>query len=216
LDFLAKLAPWINGAESDPILIGWLNLAGKWRIGGNVPWSVSWTGEEKFDLVESVDFPGLVDLVQVERPKEGSPKFAALHVSRHRLGMVNHLCHVCGRRTLKYDRYLFPVQSGGFVTMSDESTRYAGNVPPVHSRCAERAARLCPHLSHAFAEKVAFPAEETRLMPRLDVVEGMEELAKTLPKGLKVVFSCFRLHGPAFTRKVQAMRAAHAERVAAR
>jgi hypothetical protein len=31
-----------------------------------------------------------------------------------------------------------------------------------------------------------------------------------------VVFSCFRLHGPAFTRKVQAMRAAHAERVAAR
>ena len=178
-----------------------------WQIGRTVPWSVSWTGEDKFELQDSVDFPGLVDLVQVERPKTGTPKFAAMHVTRHRAGMVQQLCHVCGRRTLKNDRYLFPVQSGGFVTViGDESTRYAGNVPPVHLACAKRAARLCPHLSHAFAVPVAYPGEDTKLMPRLDVVAGMEDVAASIPKGLRVVYSCFRVFGPRFSGKVAAMR----------
>ena len=35
-----------------------------WRIGENVPWSVSWTGESSFTLHPSRDFPGLTDLVQ--------------------------------------------------------------------------------------------------------------------------------------------------------
>jgi ferredoxin len=182
-------------------------LPAPWTIGANVPWSVSWTGEEHFDLQDSQDFPGLVDLVQAEHPGEGTPKFAALHVTRHRRGMAQHICHVCGKRTLRNNRYIFPVQSGGFVTLSDDTTRYAGNVPPVHLACAKRAQRLCPHLSHSYAQPVAFPSEDTRLMPRLDVVEGMEELAKTLPKGVKVVFSCFRLYGPQFSGKVKAMRA---------
>jgi hypothetical protein len=178
-----------------------------WQIGKNVPWSVSWTGEDKYDLCESADFPGLVDLVQVARPKTGTPKFAALHVSRHRAGMVQQLCHVCGRRTLSNDRYIFPVHSGGFVTVEgDGSTRYAGNVPPVHLACGQRAARLCPHLSHGLAVPVAYPGEATRLMPRLDVVAGMEEVAASLPKGLPVVYSCFRVFGPRFSGKVVAMR----------
>lgn len=159
----------------------------------------------------SDDFPGLLDLVQVQRPGNGSPKFAMLHVTRHRMGMGRHLCHVCGRLTLKRDRYIFPVQSGGFVTLRDDSVRYAGNVPPVHLACAKRAQRLCPHLSHSFAQPVAYPTEESRLMPRLDVVEGMEALAKTLPSNLKVVFSCYRLYGPGFTKFVKKLRLAHDE-----
>jgi hypothetical protein len=178
-----------------------------WQIGKNVPWSVSWTGEDRYDVRESADFPGLVDLVQVERPKAGAPKFAALHVTRHRAGMARQLCHVCGRRTLRHDRYIFPVHSGGFVTVADDgSTRYAGNVPPVHLACGRRAVRLCPHLSHGLAVPVAYPGEDTRLMPRLDVVAGMEEVAASLPKGLPVVYSCFRVFGPRFSSQVAAMR----------
>jgi hypothetical protein len=180
-----------------------------WQIGRNVPWSVSWTGEQTYDLQESADFPGLVDLVQAERPKLGTPKFAALHVTRHRAGMVRQLCHVCGRRTLTNDRYIFPVHSGGFVTVAgDETIRYAGNVPPVHLACGRRAAELCPHLSHGFAIPLAYPGEATVLMPRLDVVAGMEEIAASLPRGLRVVYSCFRVFGPRFTAKVVALRTA--------
>jgi hypothetical protein len=36
----------------------------------------------------------------------------------------------------------------------------------------------------------------------------MEALAATLPPGVEVVFSCYRLYGPAFRAKVLAARAA--------
>ena len=160
-----------------------------------MPWTVSWTGEGSFDLAASSDFPGLVDLVQVERPGEGSPRFKALHVTRHRAGMARHLCHVCGRPTPRNDRYLLPVQSGGFVTVGDDPFRYAANVPPLHLTCARKAQRLCPHLGQATIPPVAYPNEESLLMPRRDIPEGMEELAKTLAPGLSVVFSCLRLFG---------------------
>jgi hypothetical protein len=150
-----------------------------------------------------------MDLVQEQRPGVGSPVFAVVHVTRQRLGMAGHLCHVCGKPTPKRDRYLFPVQSGGFVTMADGSIRYGGNVPPVHLACAMKAQRLCPHLSGSFASPVAFPSDEGRLIQRTDVVPGMEALAKTLPLGLKVVFSCYRLFGSGFTRRVERMRREH-------
>jgi hypothetical protein len=147
-----------------------------------------------------------MDVVQAENPGVGTPKFAALHINRHRQGMAKHVCHVCGRPTVKGNRYIFPVQSGGFVTMPDESLRYAGNVPPVHLACAKRAQSLCPHLSYSFSLPVAYPSEESRLMPRTDVVAGMEGFAKTLPAGLKTVFTCYRLFGPRFTKQVQRLR----------
>ncbi len=180
--------------------------AGGWVIGGNVPWSVSWTEEGSYDIRLSTDFPGLVDLVQVERPGVGAPRFAALHISRHRLGMAGHLCHVCGKATPPRDRYVFPKESGGFVVMPDDSSRYAGNVPPVHLACAKRAQQLCPHLRSAFAEPVAFPREESRLIERTSVMPGMEAVARDLPRNLKVVFTCYRLFGPRFTKQVQQLR----------
>ncbi len=187
-----------------------------WIVGDSVPWTVSWTGEERFSLADSRDFPGLVDLVQIDRPGEGLPKFKALHVTRMRLGMARHVCHVCGRPTPRNDRYLLPVQSGGFVTVGDDPFRYAANVPPLHVNCARRAQLLCPHLGRATIPPVAYPGEESWLMPRRDVVEGMEALAKTLPRHTPVVFSCFRLFGPRFSRKILKLREAHAQHAFAR
>ena len=180
-----------------------------WAIGKNVPWSVSWTGESNFDVRPSADFPGFMELVQAQRPGDGEPRFAAQHVTRHRMGMALHYCHVCGRRTLNGDRYLFPVHSGGFVDVGLATPRYAGNVPPVHLACARRAQTQCPHLSHAITEPVAFPAEPSLLMPRMDVSPGMETLAKTLPPGLKLVYTCVRLFGPRFSNRVALLRRSH-------
>ncbi len=188
-----------------------ISFQDSWQIGRNVPWTVGWSGEQKFSLRDSTDFPGLVDLQQLQRPGEGTPKFAQMHVSRLRLGMAGHLCHVCGRRTLKSDRYIFPVQSGGIVpVIGSPAPRYVGNVPPVHLACARQAQQLCPHLIEEYADPVPYPSEASELRPRLDVVEGMEELAKTLPRGVKIVYSCIRLYGPRFSRQVAKLRAAHA------
>ncbi len=181
-------------------------VAGGWKVGVNVPWTVSWTGEQHFDLGLSQDFPGLVDLVQTDSAGVGAPRFRAMHVSRHRAGMAKLLCHVCGRPTEKRDRFLFPVRSGGMAIMPDESLRYAGNVPPVHRDCAGVAAGACPHLRAAGAEAVAWPAEPSRLMPRTDVIPGMEKLAQTLPGNLRIVFSCYRLFGPKFSAVAEKMR----------
>lgn len=180
-----------------------------WQVGVNVPWSVSWSGEQLFELIPSEEMPGYMELTQTQNPGIGTPNFAAQHVSRNRRGMVEHLCHVCGRRTLKRDRFIFPVQSGGIVTMPDGSQRYAGNVPPVHLACAKRALTLCPHLSQHYANPVPYPSEDSRMMPRADVMPGLEDFAKTLPRGVKVVFSCYRLYGPRFSGQVTRLRRAH-------
>lgn len=179
-----------------------------WVVGETVPWSAAWTSEIAFDLRPDTDFPGYVELVQKSAPGEGRPLFAANHVTRNRRGLIEHLCHVCGEPTASWDRWLFPLQTGGFVDLGDGEQRYGGNVPPVHKGCAERAARLCPHLGRQFAVPVRFPKEdEGRMIQRTDVIPGMEEIAGRLPRGVPVVLSCYRLHGKRFSRMVAKLRA---------
>ena len=178
-----------------------------WIVGETVPWSVAWSGETGFDLRPDGDFARYVELVQKSAPGQGRPLFAANHVTRNRQGLIGHLCHVCGSPTKSWDRWLFPLQTGGMVGLGDGRTLYGGNVPPVHKACADRAARLCPHLSRQYAVPVRFPKDdEGRMVPRTDVVPGMEDLASRLPPGLPVVLSCYRLHGPRFSRLVSKLR----------
>jgi hypothetical protein len=184
-----------------------------WKIGENVPWTVSWTGEDSYDLFASPTFHGYVDLVQVQRPGDGAPRFAAVHITRQRLGLLGQLCHVCGRRTPARDRYIFPVESGGFVAVGN-AMRYAGTVPPVHLACGRRARQLCPHLSHVLAEPVAFPSEDGEVVPHPGIPAGMEALAKTLPPRLKIVFAYLRLYGSRFSCRVERMRKERGGRMA--
>jgi hypothetical protein len=177
-----------------------------WRVGESVPWSVAWSGEQSFRLQRSSIFPGMIEVDQAERPGVGEPLFAAIHVSRHRRAMAKHLCHVCGRPTVKRDRYMFPIASGDLVTMHDGSRQYGCNVPPLHLTCARRAARQCPHLAKLYDMPVPCPSAEGRLIHRTDVVPGMEALAATFPSGQEVVFSCYRLFDEAFTRRVIRLR----------
>ena len=178
-----------------------------WRIGRNVPWTAAWSGESAFALRPSRLFPGMTELSQIERPGVGQPNFAAVHVDRQRRGLAEHLCHVCGAPTRAGERWMFPVASGGFVTLHDGGVGWGCNVPPMHEACARLAATLCPRLTRLAEQPTRAPDENGRLIWRTDVVPGMEALAATLPPTQPVVFSCYRLFSPAAARRVEADRA---------
>lgn len=168
---------------------------------------MAWSGEQSFWLQDSRDFPGMVELEQQQARGEGEPLFAAINVTRQRRGMVDLLCHVCGKPTTRHDRYIFPAASGGLVTLHDGTQQYGLNVPPMHRACSVRARHACPHLAKVDEPPMRCTSDEGRLIHRTDVVPGMEAMARTLPPGLEVVFSCYRLYGPDFTKKVMAARA---------
>lgn len=172
------------------------------------PWSAAWSGEQAFRIRPSSDFPGLMELDQKEARGVGEPLFAIIHANRQRRGIIDLICHVCGQPTPAHDRYIFPTASGGLVTLHDGSQQYGCNVPPMHGACARRAADACPHLAKLVEPPLKCTADEGRLIHRTDVTPGLEALAKTLPPGVQVVFSCYRLYGPAFTAQVIAARAA--------
>ena len=178
-------------------------------IGEAIPWSVAWTGEMSFRLAPSTDFPGYTDLIQIEKPGVGEPRFAALHITRHRRAMVGHLCHVCGEPTPPGDRFLFPLESGGMVPLGDGTFRYGGNIPPVHGACAEKARARCPHLRGFAGVLEPFPKEPGRVVQRTDVVPGIEAIARTMPPGVPVIYTCYRLHEEPFTNRVLALQAEH-------
>jgi hypothetical protein len=176
------------------------------------PWSVAWSGEQAFRLQPSRDFPGMVEIDQKSAPGVGEPLFAAVHVSRQRRGIVDMLCHVCGKPTPRHDRYVFPVASGGLVTLHDGGQQYGCNVPPIHLACARRALAACPHLTKLADAPLKCDTDDSRVIQRTDVTPGLEalaaELASELPAGQEVVFSCYRLYSAAFTRAVVAAREA--------
>jgi hypothetical protein len=180
-----------------------------WIVGETVPWSVAWTGEASFDVRSSEDFPGFREVVQLDRQGEGAPLFASMHVTRHRRAMFMHLCHVCGHPTPQDDRYLFPLESGGMVDLGNGTFRYGGSVPPVHGKCAGLARGRCPHLRGFAGVLARFPQDEGRMIWRTDVVPGMEAVARTLPPGLPIVLTCYRLHEQPFTDLVVALEAEH-------
>lgn len=172
------------------------------------PWSAAWSGEQSFRIQPSTDFPGLLELDQRQAPGVGEPLFAAMHATRLRRGMIDLLCHVCGRPTDARDRYIFPVASGGLVTLHDGSQQYGCNVPPMHRACAVRASHACPHLAKVYEPPLRCTRDAGRLIHRTDVTPGLEALAKTIPPNVEVVFTCYRLYGPEFTAKVTAAREA--------
>jgi hypothetical protein len=188
-----------------------------WRIGETLPWSVAWSGEQAFRVQPSRDFPGMLELDQRQAPGDGEPLFAAVHVTRQRRGMADLLCHVCGRATAPDDRWVFPTASGGMVTMTDGSVGWGCNVPPLHRACAEKAHAQCPHLGRLDDRPLRCLRDDPgRLIARTDVVPGMEAIAARLAPGQAVVFSCYRLYGPAFTKAVAETRTAWAREARAR
>ena len=178
-----------------------------WTIGRTVPWVAPWSEEAEFWLEDSLEFPGKVELVQESRPGAGAPVLDGMHVQRQRSGVLAHLCHVCGRTTTAKDRYLFPVATGLFVALDDGAVRYASHMPPIHLACAELAQQACPHLKANFSQPVRYPREGGELASETNPPPRMAELAATLPPGVPVIFSYFRVFGEEFSRLVTKLRA---------
>ena len=179
----------------------------EWRVGDTVPWSVAWTAEQAFRLQPSRLFPGKLEVGQIDKAGQGEPLFASIHVERHRRAMAEHLCHVCGKPMQDGDRWVFLHASGGAVTLHDGSEQFGAHVPALHRACAERAREQCPHHGRLNDEPINTGDDAGRLIPRTDVVPGMEALARTVPPGAEVVFSCYRLYGTEFTRRMEQARA---------
>jgi hypothetical protein len=181
--------------------------APRWRIGQTVPWVVPWTGEMEFSLAPSTSFPGRTEVVQISRPGVGEPVMGAMHVGRQRLGVTEHLCHVCGRPTTRDDRWLFPVVSGTFFQVPGASEpQYASHLPAIHGACARLAQGACPHLTLTGARPAPFPRGASEILCETSVPEGMAAFAERLPAGQKVVFSYFRLFDRDFSRMVAKLR----------
>ena len=181
-----------------------------------IPWSVSWTGEQAFRVQPSRDFPGMLELDQRHAPGVGEPVFAVMHVSRQRRAVADLLCHVCGQPTSSHDRFIFPTASGGLVTLQDGSQQYGCNVPPMHRACSARARASCPHLLRVNEPPLRCGRDTGRLISRTDLTPGLEALARELPSNANVVFSCYRLFGADFTAKVMQARADWAQASKAR
>ena len=81
-------------------------------------------------------------------------------------------------------------------------------MPPIHRACTRRALRDCPHLSRLSEVPLRCSWDEGRVIYRTDITPGLEALAETLPAGMDVVFSCYRLYGPEFTKRVLGAREA--------
>jgi hypothetical protein len=196
------------GDLSEVLDAGSQQPAAVWRIGETVPWVAPWSGESKFDIAPSANFPGRMELIQISDPGAGAPVLDGMHVMRQREGLIGRLCHVCGRPTPRHDRWLFPTITGHFTPSKDGSLRYASHLPPVHLACARRAQQLCPHLRQTAAQPVRFPDKPGEIACETNAPPKMAELARSLPPGLKVIFSYYRVHTAGFSRQVQRLRAA--------
>lgn len=175
---------------------------GHWVIGRNVPWVAPWSGEFEFTLAASIWFPGQPEVVQKQAPGVGHPVLDGMHVIRQREGVVRHLCHLCGRPTPRHDRWLFPQSSGALVTLQDGRERFVSHVPPLHLDCARIAAEACPHLRRVVEEPLRFPAKDGEVVFNAEPPAHLQEIADTLPPGLKVAFAYARIHTAAFSREV--------------
>jgi hypothetical protein len=177
-----------------------------WRIGENLPWVSPWSEESSFSLVASERFPDNLEVIQAVAPGVGAPSLKGMHLLRQRMGVAQHLCHVCGKPTTPGDRYLFPVVTGNFIASSSGQPRYASPMPPTHLACAERAQKLCPHLRLAYAQPVRFPSDPGKLKFELTPPKGMELVGERMPVDV-AIFSYYRVHTPGFSRLVQRLRA---------
>ena len=160
----------------------------------------------EFRLEPSAVFPGQAEVVQLEAPGEGKPVLDGMHLLRQRRGVLQNLCHVCGRPTPRHDRYIFPISTGGFTVLADGSERYATQVPPVHLACARRAQAACPHLRRRYDQATRFPDKPGVVVFDANPPAHMEALAASLPPGGPVAFAYVRVHTAAFSRLVARLR----------
>jgi len=132
-----------------------------------VPWTTSWSGEERFEIRPCRWVQGKIALWQPHLPGEGRPKFSQPHSVRQRRAIAQRLCDLCGE-PLGEDMVSLSFESARVV----QGRRMALVVEPLsHRRCAARSAMQCPHLKRCIEEGtlrirevLAYPAIVAQLL----------------------------------------------------
>jgi hypothetical protein len=117
-------------------MITWGNLV--------VPYTASWSAEEKMFVAPCQTVDGLEAMMQVEAQGQGKPLFAKPHMTRQRRAMRGPLCDICGKNLTNCTK----------VSLSLEDPRHVDGIgfyplavePMMHKSCALIALRDCPSL----------------------------------------------------------------------
>jgi hypothetical protein len=153
-----------------------------------VPWVVSWSDEQAFDVRPCRWAGGAPALWQRHAPGSGRPMFEDLHVTRARRAVAQFLCAVCGQPTDAGDRWWFCKGKTDLPRADGTCWPFATANSPLHRRCAELAAEACPHLSGQALTPQPFPMPSAIVAPTLTKAGGaIAATGFTLRPGQSVV-----------------------------
>lgn len=130
------------------------------RVGVDVPWVTSWSGESQGGVGPCPTVDGAMAALQTWKPGEGKPLYSRNHLRRQRDSVRAMLCPMCGEPTAEGDRWS---QTGRFhaagvlrargfgqalpADLEDDRVLLdAGAIAPLHMRCAMASLQRCPHL----------------------------------------------------------------------
>jgi hypothetical protein len=134
---------------------------GKLRIGVDVPWVTSWSGEQVLGDGPCPSIDGGLAVGQALKPGAGQPQWPSNHLFRQRKSVREMLCPMCGKPTPEGDRWSQTARPttgaevrakglGAWLPVDfpdDQPLLDAGAIAPMHRICAERARTECPHLA---------------------------------------------------------------------
>lgn len=116
-----------------------------------IPWNVTWSAEEKFEVRPCRWADMRRAIWQPHRPGVGAPIYKKPHNVRQRMGVQKMLCSHCGLPTAKGKRWWFGL--GRFI---DEGY-YTTVDLPMHKECADLSLKMCPVLRSYGDEPMPWP-----------------------------------------------------------
>lgn len=124
-----------------------------------VPYTVSWSAEEKTEHIAVCPHAKLDAICQHSNPGVGKPKFGAPHVNRQRETIAKDNCDLCGK----------PLKNRTKVSLSHARPRENGHSygdilqvePLLHKECAAISMQHCPSLKRDVKEGTLFVRQVT-------------------------------------------------------
>ena len=181
------------------------------KVGVDVPWVTSWTGEPSLGAGPCPSVGRALAIRQVENPGMGKPLYSQNHAVRQRLSVRDMRCPMCGQPTPATDRWTqvaHPVTAGR-LRADGRGARLPGDIPddhilidagaiaPLHRACVDRSLRYCPHLkADPHIDVRRFP-DRWFVLPLMARAEAVPQLflARPLPARTAAVIGFLQLCG---------------------